>query len=147
MAGSLLAKKRGNLYRKVIIYTERRERWKKKLKRVQSQINNYNLSIARIDKKTKEIRSIANGVKSFKNIRSLRGGVIGEKRTIEKAMFYKYGLENGIKAINLKDYMGSTYNGVALNYKRWYDKMINKNVTYRQEWENFKQYMYATRKK
>lgn len=137
-----LSQKRAKRTKRIDTYTKRREKYKQTVLDIGKKINDDKREVVRIDKISAKIKILVEAVKAFSGIRGLKGNArnIGLLK-LAKGLFYKYGIENGIRSSNLRDYIGSRNNTPGYDYRKWLTKEITNNPATKQVWENFKRYM------
>lgn len=115
-------------------------KYNKASKGITTKIKIWNKQIKAIDKKSKEVARLYRIVAQFVGYGFIRRRVRGEHK-IGKAIYYKYGMESGMQAIDLRQYIGMSREGQPWQYRIWFNKSFDTNPEYRDIWNRFKQYI------
>lgn len=158
---SILAKKRYDYYHAVFVYKERRRRmrikynykwgstksnpeYNKAVEKIDKRILYWNRRIKEIDKARESVKKLHNAIADFTGHR-LRFYGNGKRCygtvKVSKAIYYKYGLENGLQPVHLRQYINDKRESHPREYRKWATKMIVNDTIMREKWESFKEYM------
>jgi hypothetical protein len=143
-----------NEYRHLIdIYEQRRADVEKQLKeatqayierrrRMSLKIKVWKRAIRRIEHREKRVRDLANSVRDFTGI-GVRYSFpsVGRKMVEARGLFYKYGLESGLRAKDLAAYTGCKGVGTPSRCRRTFTRNMVSSPKLRDLWDRFKIYM------
>jgi hypothetical protein len=141
-------------YRHLIeVYEGRREELEKKLKettqsfidrrrRMSVKIKVWKRAIRRIEQREKKVRDLAQHVREFTGV-GVRHSFpsVGRKVVEARGLFYKYGLESGLRAKDLAAYTGCKGVGTPSRCRRTFTRNMVNSPKLRDLWERFNIYM------
>lgn len=165
-----LVKKRKQYTTMIVIYKKRREnlrlrfgvtpdlwrkgplpsRYLKRVFRLHKQIHRFKCRIKRLDAMWDKIfrleRTVAaftgENIKDQNNLYVRKSSMSAKYRSIRTAkyLYYKFGLENGIPAKPLREYIGvpDTITAQPTRYRKSFTNLINKSPEKRELWDKFK---------
>lgn len=127
-------------------YSNRLAKYKKAVINNSRHARAYRKRLEKFDAMINKIRSLANFVATFTgyNVRDI-GDVKFKKNTpytqlkLAKSIFYKYGIENGISQLDLREYVGAGRSIQPSEYRQEFNRAMLKDSNLKQVWENFKE--------
>jgi len=144
MVKRTLTKRRKQYYTQIWVYKERREELSKSMKGITQKIRTWNTEIKRIDKLQEKIKDIANGVKEFTGVTvKYSKHQVSANANFSRKLFYKYGIESGIRVLHLHEYIGIDYKGT----KRTFLNRLKRDEELNENWQRFKTFMFQRSKK
>jgi hypothetical protein len=153
------AKDRGIVYTRIFTYKQRRDEvrkqygvvngikapngYKARVKRLNNKIANWRKVIAEIDKRNNKVMAIANHISYFMAKQVKNSATSTDKTMIlARCIFCKYGLENGIPATYLSDYIGYSRGDTVARMRLKFNEHLRLNKQpYRDIWNRWKLYM------
>lgn len=154
----ILAKERAAYYHSLFVYKQRREvvRQKFDFKEGSGKIDyDYNRAVRKlnykirywqkrinvIDKKREVLRKLSIAITEFSGYNLRRNYDTGYMIKIARGFYYKYGIENGMRPLYLRDHISESNNRMHTKYRKWVTNEIVTKPEVRKMWENFKQLM------
>lgn len=125
------------------------EAYNKDVARINQSIINLTARIKRIEQLSDRIKVLYDAVVKFtgtplkgvKSPKNVKNGALSTDIGIAKALYYKYGLENGIENSQLRSYIGKGYYKEAARYRTMLTKSFATNTKNKEIWLNFKRFM------
>lgn len=121
-------------------YKKRRDVMLEHQKEMTQKIKIWKRQIKRMDDRKARIIALGNAIAMFTglNVKNSNGSVT-EGMKEAKSMFYKYGLENGMIATELEDYIATEEMGQASKYRRNFNRSFEANPSKRDVYTRFKE--------
>lgn len=143
-----LADKRKKYYTMIYTYKKRRkvikDEYLKKSRVYNEKIRIWNRAIRRIDSLSERIGKIENIVFMFTGQRIIKktGYKVPEEIKTAKCLYYKFGLENGIRAKELREHLQIefTKRNEPTRYRRMFTKSFQNNPQNKEIWTQFKSF-------
>lgn len=128
-------------------YGLKSERYKRSRIKLDKKIKIWKQAIRRIDNLHNKIHSIERAVLEFTGIRII-GQVhtpknrVSEDLRLSKFLYYKFGLENGIRGMELREYMGvpQTMEKQPYSYRREFTNSFKTTPGNKEKWLQFKSF-------
>lgn len=129
--------------KRIDTHTSRRKHHIEYAKKLSRKIKIDKRQQKRVERKITYIKLLANTTSSFMNIKSFIGISYSRDRNIRiaRGFYYKYGVENGIRASDLMWYAKAKRSYTSIDARNWITKLIVSDPEVREMWNAFKGYM------